>query len=745
MWLRNNPKLRLLTALIIIFSSSHVSAAGNLQRRAPLPEPTGGANEKTPTWGSNPGRSFAFPNTPYTPQTGMNTHDTSRNSASYFAPSDSSNQQAGRTSNRSPFFENSYSRYISPDTSGYDSPEQLDDYVLDTEPDELLYPKQRRKEPFTVNPGLILQQYAKPRDRGITLGTAMKALGIRNPEVDPSTISPFIDIRKTPPTSGQTTPRYDLSGSVTPVSLSGQGTSRWGSPLARNRFTVIDPISVASMGDDEGNVEEEEEEEPMVDVPVFEPAKGYPGLEFTGPRKVNPVEVDTGTMSLLATEKEIATVPKIPTFESVPQDTNDPLYAKAFVMTPGGAASASVKVNAIVDENNDMILALQYEYFNPNPSKWIVDEQYGGVLRLAGTPYFVYLCHIPGKKVGFRLGDWNALGTVSQTCTGEATNRFFYTGWDVVPSKPKPGLPATAAEKEVQFNHRILKSLNKEGYFTSKFPTEALDYLWDIRTRDGKDVGIKLPKYIQVTTLPASQVKMVVGAGMSEQRPFWFYVGDVVPTGNKVLKGWTPSDIMKGDPIQLQSSVPEVYPMSWFLTEVEPGVDHFRSKHKFGAWVIMASLESFPKPGVWAYNATRNRIYKWGTKRFLYTCSNQDIGGEFLLSGVYKDALKDCKHKDWIYPIHPLIGDRIGSHGQVAVSLGRGLLWVSPDPKWTTPGYAYNDKGAPLLARLMTLGKPDYSGMTKKQAAEAKEYREQATMIIEAFVVDIKKGVPYVQ
>ncbi|KAK6496902.1 hypothetical protein TWF481_001883 [Arthrobotrys musiformis] len=245
------------------------------------------------------------------------------------------------------------------------------------------------------------------------------------------------------------------------------------------------------------------------------------------------------------------------------------------------------------------------------------------------------------------MGDWSDLKRLSQTCTGQATNHFFYTGWQLVPSTPKAGLPATAAEAEVQFNNPKLTSLNKEGLFAIRFPPADKDYLWDT----GKDGRIRLPRYVQVTTLPTSKVKNVVGTAMSEDRRFWMYVGNVIPTGNKVKKGWKVSDVLEGKPIQLQSSIPITYPMSWFLTEIDPVPNHFGSRHKYGADVVMASLESFPKPGVWSYNVTRNRIYKFGTKRFIYTCRGEDVGGAFLLSGLYTDALKDCKHKESVIPV----------------------------------------------------------------------------------------------
>ncbi|KAF3212638.1 40S ribosomal protein S19 [Orbilia oligospora] len=647
MWVDGNIKWQQLLAGIAILKGYHVSANGDDVTNA-NPGGNGDGNGNgggiTPTWGQSPGRGFTFPSPPFTPQTGMqNTLDTSRTSYSGMANSLASGRgnsfllppnvnpllsQPGRilSSYRPRNYDNSYSIHRSnsnsPDNSGYDSPDGED--LPETEPDELLYPRiGQRTSLFSDNPSRMLEKGLF--DRGpmtpvMTLGTAIKALGIKEPEENIKNIWPLIDLQKTPPTSGANTPRYDLiSGQTTPrYGHSGQNTprydmsggftsrhdsrrtSRYGSPLARDRFTIADPISVASMEDDEGNVEDEEEL--AVNVPVFGRATDYPGLEFTGPKKVNPIDVDTGTIFMSATtEKDIPAEPGIPSLQSIPQDTTDPLYAKAFVITPGGASSAATKINAIVSEKKDylgnpqMILVAQYRDVNPNPSKWIVDKANGGVLRLAGTPYFVYLCHRPSEKVPFLIGNWNEFNKVSKSCFGENTGSFYYMGWEVVPSTPKAGLPATAAEAEVQFNNPKLKSLNKEGVFNIRFPPGDKDYLWDT----AKDGRIRLPRYVQVTTLPSSKVKQVVGTAMSEDRRFWMYVGNVIPTGNDVPKGWTVAEVLAGDPIQIQASVPRKYPMSWFLTEIDPKRYTFGPERKGVVWVTPDP--DFTTPGL-AYN-----------------------------------------------------------------------------------------------------------------------------------------------
>ncbi|KAK6496903.1 hypothetical protein TWF481_001884 [Arthrobotrys musiformis] len=387
MWLDENIRLQRLLAGIFILTG-HAYAA-------PEAQPNGGGSEGgngggsgnnalpgggiTPTWGNSPNRGFTFPSTPYTPQTGMNTLDTSRTSGMANSPLAPPNtnpllSQPGRIPNRPPQqnYDNSMSMHNSnsnsPDTSGYDSPELgFDPDVPDTEPDELLYPKLSQRKSFPDTPSQMLEKNLFDREsnnnnnavNGITLASAIKALGIREPEENIKNISPFIDLPKTPPTSGTNTPRYDISGQTTPQDsrrTSRFESPRYGSPLARGRFTISNPISMVSMGDDEGNVEEDEEEL-AVNVPVFEKVTDYPGLEFTGPKKVSPVDIDTGSVFMSSpTEKEISDQ-KIPSLQSVPQDTIDPAFQQAFVITPGGASSASTKINAIIDEHGQMILA----------------------------------------------------------------------------------------------------------------------------------------------------------------------------------------------------------------------------------------------------------------------------------------------------------------------------------------------------------------------------------------------------
>ncbi|RVD87041.1 uncharacterized protein DFL_005290 [Arthrobotrys flagrans] len=409
-------------------------------------------------------------NTPYTPQTGMNILDTSGTS----------------------------------DTSGYDSPPDGGEDLPETEPGELLSSRrEQRKSWFSENPSQMLEKNFFDRENGITLGTAIKAFGIREPGEYIKNISPFIDIPKTP-TGGANTPRYDVSGQIIPCyDVSGGTTSRNYDSERTSRFG--ENPSYISIGDDEGNVEDEDEEL-AVNVPVFEKVTEYPGLEFTGPRKVNPVDVDTMTV----------------------------------------------------------FMCELWFYINLNVAR--------------------------------KMADWGKLKQLSEMCTGQATNHFFYTGWQLVPSTPKAGLPATATEAEVQSNNPKLTSLNKDGLFTIRFPPADNDYLWGT----GR---IKLPRYVQVTTLPTSKVKKVIGTAMGEDRRVWMYV---LPTGNKVIKGWKVSDVLEGKPIQLQSSVPMTYPMSWLLTKVDPGPSHFGSRHKLGADVVMTSVESFPKPGVWIVNIRKH-------------------------------------------------------------------------------------------------------------------------------------------
>ncbi|KAF3904479.1 hypothetical protein AA313_de0202973 [Arthrobotrys entomopaga] len=163
---------------------------------------------------------------------------------------------------------------------------------------------------------------------------------------------------------------------------------------------------------------------------------------------------------------------------------------------------------------------------------------------------------------------------------------------------------------------------------------------------------------------------------------------------------------------------------------------------------MSANLDVVPKPGVWRYDAASERVYMWGTKKFLYTCRDEQLGGAFLRVGSAAQALNQCggedRQKDYIHPLRVTFDAAPNFSGRVSVQMGKGLLWVTPDPKWTEPGWAFKENGSPRLARLMTAGPPDYSEMTTKQAEVAKAYRDQISMIVEAFVVKIPPG-PYIQ
>ncbi|EPS44378.1 hypothetical protein H072_1619 [Dactylellina haptotyla CBS 200.50] len=696
---------QILAALLVLINN--VDAANKIQPRSPIPSLT------------------PYEGYPDKPNGGMNS---ARNGGMNYLFPPNMNPMFSQPGKLSTYY--SYDSPDAGDSTNYGSPQLDTENVPETEQDELLYPQQsprltspRKYFPLDINPRNLLDRFRK--NNGISLQTAMRALGVRDPEEDHGAISPFIEISKS--TSGVCSPRHEYGG-----------------PLARHRYSSIDADSISSRGDeDEANITEFDENV-QFNVPVFSTGQRQ-SLAGVGPDKVKPVEVISGTtLSVATTEKDTMTDNKHLSFNSIPQDETDPEYAAGFVITPGGASSAATKVNAIIDETGTPILAGQFEYLNLKFSKWIVKE---GMLWLAGTRYFTYVCHVSGEKSGFNLGLWDDFTKLSKSCSGRASNHFYYTGWEVVKSISRQGIPAGGLE--VRFYNPKLTSLNKDGLFTTRFPSKANDYLWDIRQKENCEQEVlRLPKYVQMTTLPTSKVKAAPGPDASEDRAVWFYVGDIKPTGNEIAKGWTVQDIYAGAPIQLQSSVPETYPMAWFLTEVDPKTDPFGAERNVnGADVVMASLEAQPKPGVWSLNPKDKKLYQWGTKKFMYTCRDEDRGGAFLRVGSAQQALDNCggpdRRKDYIYPVYAEFSSSPSLSGLSEVQLGKGVFWVSPDPKWTAPLYAYDANGSPLLARLMTIGKPDYSGMTKHQVQDAAAFRKRATMIVEAFVVKIPSG-PYI-
>ncbi|KAK6338764.1 hypothetical protein TWF696_009575 [Orbilia brochopaga] len=425
---------------------------------------------------------------------------------------------------------------------------------------------------------------------------------------------------------------------------------------------------------------------------------------------------------------------------SVPQDQTSKEYAAGFAITPGGF-SAPAKLNAVYDPfvKGNMIVAYQYEHINPTPSKWVLKNK--GVLFLAGTEYFVYVCAVSGQKSGFLLGKWSNLKELSERCPG--LSNFYYTGWQFVQSTAKAGTPP--AEAEIQFNNQKLltpkkdnTNLNNQGLFAAFFPLKAWDVVWDVRRRaDGTEIS-RLPTYAQLTTLPKSVIQSTASSGNDEDKPFWLYYGDVERTGNPVKKGWTMKDIENGSPIQLQGTFR-------FLTQVKPKTDPFGAyRSENGEDVVMGSLDWHAKPGVWFYHKPNKRLYKWGTNKFMYTCRDNDKGGAFLRNGSEEQARDDCGDMSFVHPIQPQFGPSERDTSKVDVQIGNGLISVSPDQKYTIPGYAYSDTGAQLVARLLTLGKPNYSGLTPRERNDAETLREINTIIIEAFVVDLPADKPYI-
>ncbi|KAJ6264585.1 40S ribosomal protein S19 [Drechslerella dactyloides] len=392
-----------------------------------------------------------------------------------------------------------------------------------------------------------------------------------------------------------------------------------------------------------------------------------------------------------------------PTFVGpVTQDESSKEYAAGFVITPGGF-NAAVKLNAVFDPfvKDNLIVAYQYEYINPTPSKWVIKNK--NVLFLAGTEYFVYVCVMSGQKSGFQLARWSNLREISERCPGP-TN-FYYTGWEFVESTAKAGTPA--AKAEIRFNNQKLlaprkdnANLNNQGLFAAFFPLRAWDVMWDVRRKADGTEYMRFPLYAQLTTLPKSVAQ--ANSGNEEDKPFWLSYGDVERTGNPVKEGFTLKDIENGSPIQLQASVPESYPMFWYLTQVKPKTDPFGAyRSENGEDVVMGSLDWHPKPGVWFYNKSNKRLYKWGTNKFMYTCRDVDIGGAFLRDGSMEQATEECGD------VNPSERDK----SKVDVQIGNGLMWVSPDGSYTKPGYAYSGTGSALVgnpSKFAVSSNPNY-------------------------------------
>ncbi|KAF3913987.1 hypothetical protein ABW21_db0208359 [Orbilia brochopaga] len=430
----------------------------------------------------------------------------------------------------------------------------------------------------------------------------------------------------------------------------------------------------------------------------------------------------------------------------VVQDQTSKEYIAGFVITPGGF-SEPTKLNAVYDPfvKGNVIIAYQYEHINPTPSKWVIKNK---VLFLAGTEYFAYVCAQSGQKSGFMLGKWSNLKELSERCPG--LTQFYYSGWQFVQSTAKAGYPA--AKAEIQFNNPKLlapkkdnTNLNSQGLFAAFFPLKGWEVVWDVRRKADGTVYSRLPTYAQLTTLPKSVMQATADTENDEDKPFWLYYGDVERTGNPVKEGWTLNDIEGGKPIQLQASIPEKYPQAWYLTQVKPKTDPFGAyRSENGEDVVMGSLDWHAKPGVWYYNKSNKRLYKWGTAKFMYTCRDADSGGAFLRNGNVEQATDDCGDVNFIHPIQPVFTTSERDPSKVDVQLGNGLISVSPDASYTIPGYAYSETGAQLVSRLLTLGKPNYKGLTIRERSEAETLREINTVIIEAFVVDLPSDQPYV-
>ncbi|KAF3928496.1 hypothetical protein ABW20_dc0108636 [Dactylellina cionopaga] len=507
------PRRRLIAILLLLSNSYHaIEASERLQPRSPMPS-------ITPPHGSpNNGASGG----------GMNSARNGMNSAKYGI-------------GMNDFTYNYQDSYL--DTSNVPPTEQ--DEFLHSQPPKTSTPHSVGYTPFDLNPSQILDKFRL--NKGISVVDAMKALGVINPEEDHGAISLFpFDQSPIPYTGNQ-------GAEGLSVKSPDKNTDSVSSPFIIEMYRnpglgPIDWTKSPPIDEDDGeNIDADENLE--FNIPVFNTQHQNPNvLSDTTSEGLYPGRTDIRRTTLAMYDRVTPIILKDPSINMIPQDESDPEYANGFILTPGGITSAAVKVNAIKNESGKLILAVQYGYLYPLPSRWTISND--GILRLAGTNYFVYVCHTSGEKSGFQIGDWDDFGKLSKSCTGRSYGNFYYTGWRWTKSRPRPGLPDDV--EEIQFSNPKLTSLNKDGLFTTIYPTRALDSLWDIRRHDDGTESMRMPKYIQIATLPNWKVKAALSAGPNEDQAVSLYIGDVKETGNPPAKGWALKDIYAGAPIQIQ-------------------------------------------------------------------------------------------------------------------------------------------------------------------------------------------------
>ncbi|KAF3928114.1 hypothetical protein AA313_de0203612 [Arthrobotrys entomopaga] len=412
-------------------------------------------------------------------------------------------------------------------------------------------------------------------------------------------------------------------------------------PRFERQYTNLEAMtSRGDLGDDSFDLDDTDIDEGVVEI-----------SQTTNVQNINPtIAREDGNvlpLGFIPAEGADPLDPKNPTVRLIKQNPE----VKGFVISPGGETSivASTKLDAIYNERNERILALQQQWSTPYPSKWNIKD---GVLWLAGTDFFAYVCHIHGERSPFMLGEWEKRDTLAKQCPGRSYGNLYYTGWEIVRSKRAYADTETDA-REVVFNNNKLTSLNKMGLFGVLFPSLTALSGWDSTKTTTSTTAVQqvkteyvAPRYVQLTTLPESLVVKAAKSSDPAEKSVWLAIGDgdMDRTGNPEKKGWTMQDIFNGAPVQIQCSAIGFYPSYVYWNQVDPTTDPFNSgRNEFGSSdVVLAGLDVYPKPGVWSYDKTTKRFYKWGTNKFIYTCRSPELGGAWLRVGTNTHAVAEC-------------------------------------------------------------------------------------------------------
>ncbi|KAK6540824.1 hypothetical protein TWF694_008212 [Orbilia ellipsospora] len=564
--------------------------------------------------------------------------------------------------------------------------------VPPTEQDELTHPHQ---QPLPSPPKQSMVKFLSGRNPQQGIDEAGERIGVSNKDV--MNVLGIFDIER---------------DSTEPLSTTRGYNYNYGNQLDTPRFSEHGGIeAMISKGDeDEGNID-------PINIEELVEMSQTTTTNIQAPKKVDikqlGVDIPTG---FIKAEGADPLDPRNPTVRLIKQDED----VEGFVVSPRGdtTVTATTRLDGVYNEQNERILALQQQWSAPYSSKWVVKDT---VLWLAGTNFFAYICHISGVRSGFMLGNWDEKEILSEKCAGRSQgSSFHYSGWEIVESK-RPSAGTEKETVELVFNNKKLTSLNQIGLFGQRFPAANTPCCW-LMPHNHKDVGkleYRVPRYVQLTTLPEAQVARAAKSSNPAEKAVWLSVGEADRTGNPERKEWTMQDIFNGAPIQIQCSSVGFYPAYAYWSEVDPKTDPFSANRNVhgSSDVVFGSLEVYPNPGIWFYNKENDRIYKWGTHSY-------------------------------VYPLHPKITVDGAKSNRPRIYAGYGITLVVPDKQWTTPRYAYSAVSPlPLVARLMTLGKPKPvvdASVSQEKMSQLDALRTGMELIVEALPVEVPKG-PYIQ